>query len=1633
MSLNHGQRLALNLDAHLVLDAGAGTGKTKTIVERVIEHYLAPVQRASLLLPRPARPGRLAGGMIIDGENERVDLNQWQGLLPTEVVVLTFTNAAAEELKHRLRKALSDLRAGTTSGDSDDRADSRIPVQGLPDQFRMLLEDAPIGTIDSFFSRLISSYRPLLSQRVSKEQISPAEKITLESLAVNTAWRLSSEPSRYGYAVDAGIPQDMVEPFFEARSRLSQTLGSTVTCRTVVRGLLTRSVFLEGVVNALGNESGDIPEAALREAFTEWLDLDRIVEVLERLQAPVQSWFDEMRAAGKTANIDPQTRFAALAEFLNLPPPSSTWEALVRIFHLHRIICSQTGMTSGGGAALFKNNAKVLPQGYLPPGRAPKWERGHNPVSSISEELNVISERANRIWSEPEHAFERQMAFIVGNLDTTRPAQMLPTHPIRAPKIDLPTSYSSNGLPKVQRFDLEQETRMLNDLCVVQKATVAILSKLKSDRDLHDFEDTAESVGDLLLARCPKVCRIELYSPQVIRALDRIDHEQPWSDHHIDAALDLSLQAIEDPVEFGFSDVTSAERAHADLVCRVDILQRIRRRYMAMIIDEAQDVNPRQWKLLSRLWGKRLRVEGDPPDENLEWEPTICYVGDLKQSIYLFRQAQVATFHRYAEHLRRINAYEFDTIRVFQGKNALRTDEWSRDPRALHETFVRASMRKAAHRKALDPEVRFDVTDSLLPLPLGEISDRRDGHVRLAINYRTSKGLLKVMNRWWSDIFDTRHQTFSRADWYAKHQELHVCDQRFDEQGVLEWLLPVGPSTASTVPEDLVDPINPFRHGKPNRKQLEATLIVERIRALIHGSDCKIRTASGAHSHVEEGNPVDPGDIMVLLPTRKLRNLIVAGLRAHGIPVQADKEGDLLSRQVVDPLMGLVQFLARPRHRHHAAWVARSVLVGMSDSMMDDYLRKAPRGENLISRLIDLTPSKEQKALFRQWENCARTGRILEALELTADYSDLLVAHPTANDRADIASFIAMVNDVRLEVGGDSVILADRLMRMKDQGDGAEARTLTAAGSVRLMTIHKSKGLQSKVVILADTFGESLTKATHENQDRLIVSPNIFGVHPKPWPDASEDPISPVWQLSTLLNQSQRHAEARRLLYVAATRAEERLIISGSPLGASWIDGKGISLDIVQGATPSFGPMLIESMRQSAHREGVESPWLSGLEEETVPATTPKKYTLTIDPLSVQHNLQIGETEGIGIRIYHSPDCFLERSQPKTIIQTITEIEEVLSTLDSAKSVSLPKPKVHDILTSDLTPAGLDIAQSCMRRHWFQRHIGLQGEVVRLSKNPDSDGGLPPPNVLGSIVHRLVEIGAPSPPRNSSAIPLPVDWTSDSQSRWAGDELEAILPGIFDELLTSSADRDLTADVVGRMIHILRNSDFGRFLIDKKGRWGRLDGVRTELPFGFEMTVKGPSIKIENWSPWGPRTHITSEHAQGRFSGLIDLVVACSDEDSSRILPVDLKTEDAHLIWDPPESVEGTLLEVSGDGVLSNAEMEILSKHRHQLVLYHLALVRLEDAREKAGLPPRIVEKPAVWVGVSGRLVQMDESLYKQTLIDLDSLIHELVRIDHGGYSDPDAFPRLPLKHAETCHSCPFSRGSLPICGPENT
>ena len=148
--------------------------------------------------------------MVTPPASERVDLREWGGLLPSEVVLLTFTNRAADEMKDRLRRAISRIRPGPIGDDGAVRRDPRIRSQGFIEQLLTLLEDAPIGTIDSFLSQLVTPYRGRLGDALSRENVSDSGRAILVETSLRTIWRLASERSRTGDAVDAGIPAHIV-------------------------------------------------------------------------------------------------------------------------------------------------------------------------------------------------------------------------------------------------------------------------------------------------------------------------------------------------------------------------------------------------------------------------------------------------------------------------------------------------------------------------------------------------------------------------------------------------------------------------------------------------------------------------------------------------------------------------------------------------------------------------------------------------------------------------------------------------------------------------------------------------------------------------------------------------------------------------------------------------------------------------------------------------------------------------------------------------------------------------------------------------------------------------------------------------------------------------------------------------------------------------------------------------------------------------------------------------------------------------------------------------------------------------------------------------------------------------------
>ena len=69
------------------------------------------------------------------------------------------------------------------------------------------------------------------------------------------------------------------------------------------------------------------------------------------------------------------------------------------------------------------------------------------------------------------------------------------------------------------------------------------------------------------------------------------------------------------------------------------------------------------------------------------------------------------------------------------------------------------------------------------------------------------------------------------------------------------------------------------------------------------------------------------------------------------------------------------------------------------------------------------------------------------------------------------------------------------------------------------MSIHNAKGLEAKVVFVADLFSKKQVTLTNEDQDRLIVNPEFFAGHPAPWP-GKEYPQSAMWKHSRRIAQS---------------------------------------------------------------------------------------------------------------------------------------------------------------------------------------------------------------------------------------------------------------------------------------------------------------------------------------------------------------------------------------------------------------------------------------------------------------------------------------------------------------------------------
>ena len=490
----------------------------------------------------------------------------------------------------------------------------------------------------------------------------------------------------------------------------------------------------------------------------------------------------------------------------------------------------------------------------------------------------------------------------------------------------------------------------------------------------------------------------------------------------------------------------------------------IRQNYAAVMVDEYQDTNALQDAL--------YRCLASPAGDDL------FLVGDLKQSIYRFRQADPSIFRE-------------------------KLDSWPALPGG------------AARPR---PAEGAPGTDAMLALDA---------------NFRSAPQVVEGINF----LFERLMSPELGDTAYGDGQRL-VCGAPGEYTGSVE---------AHFLPDDAAE--------------TDAGWIARRIEELVQSGE-PVRDGSATR-------PVQYEDCCILLAARIDFPAYVEALTARGIPVYADARENLLDAPHIRPLIALLKVIDNPAQD---IYLAAAMLGPLFDFTDDDLVRlragaeeiqkqqgeNAPRRISLYGALLLTVNSGEDtpftgkvRAFYARLTELRRMARsapaeqLLEEIFASTGYLAALgVMENGARRREDarrFASFCAGAGS-----GGISA-----LVRAIDAAAlaGSTGQDIVPGGSrpgcVTVMTIHRSKGLQFPVVFVADT-GRRFN-AADTRQPVLLHREYGAGLRLRPEQGEGAYKTAAYTALAEVHGQELR-SEQMRLLYVALTRAQDRLVLT-VPLG----------------------------------------------------------------------------------------------------------------------------------------------------------------------------------------------------------------------------------------------------------------------------------------------------------------------------------------------------------------------------------------------------------------------------------------------------------------------------------------------------
>lgn len=471
---------------------------------------------------------------------------------------------------------------------------------------------------------------------------------------------------------------------------------------------------------------------------------------------------------------------------------------------------------------------------------------------------------------------------------------------------------------------------------------------------------------------------------------------------------------------------------------------------------------------------------------------------------------------------------------------------------------------------------------------------RRSEHattdIRMRMSFRSTQEVLDVVDSFLVETGGMQAMFDAEEFPPASDKIRHIAHR--EDTGIVE-LWPITPPPEKPEEREPWDTTPVDSTGQGHQVEVLAKTIAGQVKSWID------EKAPIFDRELNKTRPTKPQDVLILVRRRgDLFDALIRQLKRHEIPIAGADRLTLSNAIIVKDLLSLSRFCLLPSDDLSLAKVLKSPIIGYDDEQLMQVA--IGRKGTLFAAL-----KEHDKAAATVLTSALKASQNLTPFDFYARFLD--VEYKGVSMRKRFYQRLSLEARDALEAFLDQALahqsrMAPNLqtfLKAFSEGDVQIKRELDGnISEVRVMTVHGAKGLEAPIVILPDT--------TSVPTERDIILPDGEGGYV--WKPASGDTV-PFVDKAKMEAEARTSQEQLRLLYVAMTRAESRLIICGPHVGGATTKPKsGCWYDWMSRAMEALGA---ETAQRELNGEMTDILVYGGAAEAFTEEVVPREETRT--------------------------------------------------------------------------------------------------------------------------------------------------------------------------------------------------------------------------------------------------------------------------------------------------------------------------------------------------------------------------------------------------------------------------------------